>query len=238
MGDILVPQDKTKILSAVLIRGDLANLSEEEKLGHLKSVCESLGLNHLTHPFKYISMNGKLVLYAGRDATDQLRKLHNVSLEIVNREKIDDCYIVTARAKIGPSGRIDESVGAVFLGGLRGDALANAYMKAETKAKRRVTLSICGLGLLDETEVESVHRNEGVNQVVPSLPNASKETVSTVFKKLREELYILADKYHWTNDAMKKLIKQRYQKESTLDLIVGELEDLIEFLNTSSQFIK
>lgn len=29
-------------------------------------------------------------------------------------------------------------------------------MKAETKAKRRVTLSICGLGMFDESEMESV----------------------------------------------------------------------------------
>jgi hypothetical protein len=29
-------------------------------------------------------------------------------------------------------------------------------MKAETKAKRRVTLSICGLGMLDETEVADI----------------------------------------------------------------------------------
>jgi hypothetical protein len=29
-------------------------------------------------------------------------------------------------------------------------------MKAVTKAKRRVTLSICGLGMLDETEVETI----------------------------------------------------------------------------------
>ena len=29
-------------------------------------------------------------------------------------------------------------------------------MKAETKAKRRATLSICGLGLLDETEVSTI----------------------------------------------------------------------------------
>jgi len=33
---------------------------------------------------------------------------------------------------------------------------ANAIMKCETKAKRRVTLSICGLGFLDETEVDSI----------------------------------------------------------------------------------
>jgi len=32
----------------------------------------------------------------------------------------------------------------------------NALMKAVTKAKRRVTLSICGLGMLDETEVETI----------------------------------------------------------------------------------
>ena len=29
-------------------------------------------------------------------------------------------------------------------------------MKAETKAKRRATLSLCGLGLLDESEVDSI----------------------------------------------------------------------------------
>jgi hypothetical protein len=40
--------------------------------------------------------------------------------------------------------------------GLKGDALANALMKAETKSKRRVTLSICGLGMLDETEVDTI----------------------------------------------------------------------------------
>jgi hypothetical protein len=37
-----------------------------------------------------------------------------------------------------PQGPQDESTGAVPLGNLRGDALANAYMKCETKAKRRV----------------------------------------------------------------------------------------------------
>ncbi|MDQ3831524.1 MAG: hypothetical protein M3361_19940 [Candidatus Tectomicrobia bacterium] len=52
--------------------------------------------------------------------------------------------------------REDESTGAVSVGNLRGDALANALMKCETKAKRRVTLSIAGLGWLDETEIETI----------------------------------------------------------------------------------
>ena len=46
--------------------------------------------------------------------------------------------------------------------GLVGEELANAYMKAETKAKRRVTLSICGLGWLDDSETESIRGAEFV----------------------------------------------------------------------------
>jgi hypothetical protein len=33
---------------------------------------------------------------------------------------------------------------------------ANAQMKAVTKGKRRLTLSLCGLGWLDETEIETI----------------------------------------------------------------------------------
>lgn len=62
---------------------------------------------------------------------------------------------MTARAT-DPAGRSDEAIGAVSVAGLRGDALANAIMKAETKAKRRVTLSIVGLGWLDESEIETI----------------------------------------------------------------------------------
>jgi CheY-specific phosphatase CheX len=111
-------------------------------------------LNPLTKPFEYITLNGKLTLYARRDATDQLRQLHKVSIEIVAREVVEDCYVVTARATTPI--RQDESIGAVNIAGLKGDVRANAMMKAETKAKRRVTLSICGLGMLDETEVDSI----------------------------------------------------------------------------------
>lgn len=142
-------------LEQVLISGDLASLSPAERVSYASAVCKSLGLNPLTKPFEYIKLNGKLVLYAKRDAADQLRRLHEVSIKITAREVLNEVYVVTAQAST-PDGRTDESTGAVAIGGLKGEALANAYLKCETKAKRRVTLSICGLGLLDETEVESV----------------------------------------------------------------------------------
>jgi hypothetical protein len=138
-----------------LVGGDLAKLTTEERLSYYKAVCESVGLNPLTRPFEYITLNGKLQLYARKDCTDQLRNVHGVSITIPSRESTDGCYVVTARATL-PSGRTDESIGAVQIEGLKGDAKANAIMKTETKAKRRVTLSICGLGLLDETELETI----------------------------------------------------------------------------------
>src|SRR5260221_6263183 len=152
----IVPQDIGAILERVIVQGDLSKLTPIERVEYYKQVCMSAGLNPLTKPLEFIVLNGKMVLYALRAATDQLRALHNVSITILKREKIDDTYTVTARATM-PNGRTDEAMGAVSLKGLAGDALANGYLKCETKAKRRVTLSICGLGMLDETEVDSIH---------------------------------------------------------------------------------
>ena len=42
------------------------------------------------------------------------------------------------------------------------EAKANAMMKAETKAKRRVTLSICGLGMLDESEFDTIRNTRPI----------------------------------------------------------------------------
>lgn len=142
-------------IEALLIQGNLAALNPEQRVAYYKRVCESVGLNPLTQPLEYVTLSGKLRLYAKRDATDQLRKIHRVAVIIVDRRTENDVHTVTARATT-PDGRTDESTGSVPVAGLKGEALANALMKAETKAKRRVTLSICGLGMLDETELETV----------------------------------------------------------------------------------
>jgi hypothetical protein len=150
-----VPTVPPEVLEQVLIGGDLAQLTEAQRLAYYRAVCQSLGLNPLSKPFEYLWLNGKLRLYALRDCADQLRRLHGISITITNRERMGDLYIVTARAK-DRTGREDESTGAVALGTLKGDALANALMKCETKAKRRVTLSLAGLGWLDETEIVTI----------------------------------------------------------------------------------
>jgi hypothetical protein len=156
----LTTNARDEILERVLVTGDLSRLSAQERTAYYLRVCESLGLNPLTKPFDYITLNGRLVLYAKRDATDQLRRLRQISVAITARESLGDLYLVTARAT-DSTGRMDESIGVVAISGLRGEPLANAIMRAETKAKRRVTLSICGLGWLDETEVADAGKSDG-----------------------------------------------------------------------------
>ena len=150
----LTHQTEMTTVEKAVIAGDLAALKPEERLSFYNRVCESLGLNSLTQPFAYLNLNGKLTLYARKDAAEQLRSIRGVSLSIVSREMIDGMYVVTCSGSIG--NRTDSATGVIDLSNLKGEAKANAMMKAETKAKRRLTLSICGLGLLDETEVNSI----------------------------------------------------------------------------------
>lgn len=157
----MTTENASEMLEKLVVQGDLSRLTPAQRLAYYQQLCESVGLNPLSRPFEYLQLSGKLVLYARKDATDQLRKRDNVSIAIVSRDRVEDVYVVVARA-VRPDGRADESIGAVPLVDprsgkpLTGEALANALMKAEAKAKRRVTLSICGLGMLDETEVGSV----------------------------------------------------------------------------------
>ncbi len=115
------------------------------------------------------------MLYATRAATDQLRRIHGISAEIVSQSQVGDLYIVHVRVR-DREGRTDEDLGIVPLTDahgrpLQGDALANAVLKAITKAKRRATLSLCGLGMLDETEVETLpEAPEEASRDQPSAP--------------------------------------------------------------------
>lgn len=145
-----------KLLEKVILNNDLSGLSPIEKVNYVKRLCESLDLNLVTKPIQIMKFQNKEVPYFTKDASEQLRKNNRVSITKMETKILEGgLYVVTAYATM-PDGRQDCSTGAIVINGLKGDALANAMMKAETKAKRRVTLSICGLGFIDETEVDSL----------------------------------------------------------------------------------
>ncbi len=171
-------------IESALVYGDLAKLDPAGRIQYYNQVCKSLGLNPLTKPFAYITLNGKLQLYALKDCTEQLRTIHNISVTKLEKERIDDVYVVTAYVR-NASGREDSSTGAVPIGAVKGEALANALMKAETKAKRRATLSICGLGILDETELETIPDAKHFKEV-EELPAPKPEPVKPLINRQLE----------------------------------------------------
>jgi hypothetical protein len=148
----------------------LSKLTADQRVEYYRRVCDSLGLNYWTQPFGYIVLNQKLTLYAKKDAADQLRRKHNISIGKPDIRFEDDWIIVTVTAHDG-EGREDSDVGVVSRRDMRGD-FGNALMKAVTKAKRRVTLSIVGLGWLDETEVETIPDARVVDVAAIEAPKA------------------------------------------------------------------
>jgi len=142
-------------LSKLVIKGDLSGLTPQETMEYYLRFCEHLGLDPVTRPFDLLVLNDKRILYAHKGCTDQLRMKYGVSVTDLKGEMLNDCYRVTAMGR-DHKGRTDAATGVVKVKGLTGDQFANAVMKAETKAKRRLTLSLCGLGMLDESEIETI----------------------------------------------------------------------------------
>lgn len=157
---IALPQtqssDIATMVETVLIKGDLSKLTPQQRDAYYLKLCEVTGLNPLFQPFDYILFKGgKLALYAKKECAAQLRTIHNISVIDMDAEEREGVYTTTVKVQ-NDKGRMDMDVGSVSIAGLKGEDRGNAIKKSATQAKRRATLSICGLGLLDETEVETI----------------------------------------------------------------------------------
>ena len=151
-----VPADVSAMALQSALAGDLKRLTADDRLKFYGALCQFTGLNPLSKPFDWLELQGKLVLYANKGCAEQLRKIHGVKIEILERKAEFGCLIVRVRAT-DAANRTDESIGVVpFDDRMSPLDKANAMMKSETKAKRRVSLSICGLGMLDESELDTV----------------------------------------------------------------------------------
>ena len=169
------------VIESLVINGDLSRLNQAQKVMFYNYRCQQADLDPAAKPFDLLKLNGKEVLYANASATQQLCANRKLSTQITHREKLDDIYVVSARCT-GSDGRISENQGAVSIAGLRGDALANAILKATTKAIRRVVLAHCGLGILDETETETIPTAQKVSlnieqpaSTAPSIANLPED---------------------------------------------------------------
>ena len=160
-----------KIQDSIVLRGDLSGLNEGQKRDYYLYRCRQVGLDPAAKPFDLLTLNGKQILYANAGATQQLCAIHKLSTQITHRERIDGIYVVSVRCT-GADGRVSENQGAVDVSNLTGERLANALLKATTKAIRRAVLAHVGLGMLDETEVETIPEARRDTIVVTEDPKA------------------------------------------------------------------
>lgn len=153
---------KADAISAILAEGDLSRLSARQRNEYYVRLCEATGLQPMLQPFRYLKLSGQLRLYANKSCAEQLRNIHGISIQITDQREDGGLWLVTVVAT-DQRGRSDSDVGFAQIKGLTGEQRGNAILKAVTKAKRRVTLSMTGLGgLMDETEVASVAEVKGV----------------------------------------------------------------------------
>ena len=190
MSNVTTIQEKNMLaVESALVKNDISQLSTQERLTFYNKICESVGLNPLTKPFSFLKLQGKEVLYANKDCTEQLRKIHGVSTQIISKGLVGDLYEVHVKAR-DKSGKEDDDLAYVVVKGLSGNDLANAMLKAVTKAKRRVTLSICGLGILDESELETVSNIAPASNPQIENPFKKDELKDTVSTTTAEEIVL------------------------------------------------
>ncbi len=148
-------KNDAKVIESLVLRGDISGLGPRDRALYYTRMCNSLGLNTMSHPFAFLRLNGKEVMYATKGATDQLAAIHKLNREIIDGPKVIDLAgtkLVYAVARVThPNGRTETATATVPL-----VDPVNVLMKCETKAKRRATLSILGFGMLDETELETI----------------------------------------------------------------------------------
>jgi hypothetical protein len=167
---------ESRVIESVIVRGDISALSPNERATYYVELCKSLGLSAAAQPFAPLKLNGKEILYPTRGATDQLAAMHRINREIIDGPRVIDVagtkLVFAVCRATHPNGRTETATATVPL-----VDPANVLMKCETKAKRRATLSILGLGMLDETEVDSIP-DSAKSEALPIKVEAAKPSRS------------------------------------------------------------
>lgn len=134
---------------ALITKGDLNGLSNEQVLQVYIARCDAIGVDARTQPFDVLTFQGKKQLYPNARLAEQLISQYGLSVDKVREETTPD-GIRLVEVKVYDGKRSVTASAALNVATLKGEQLANAWMKCETKATRRGVLRFCGLGAMAE----------------------------------------------------------------------------------------
>lgn len=252
--------DRSALAERLVTAGDLVSLTAVERVQYYMAMCDRCGLDPLSRPFDYIKTfektwdgsreitNEKLALYPNQIAAAQLRRIHRVSIKVVDRRSEEGLYMVTCQAST-PDGRTIESMGVVPMVTKDGKPLApsgraNAIKKAETQAYRRATIAICGLDFsgVDEDGGE-VMKAEYFDPPLDAIDLSTQpqkaqpervEIVDISFDRnaALQEISAEIERLKWSNTKAKNASASMFNgKKSSQDLTDEELSRFIDFLS-------
>jgi hypothetical protein len=193
-----------------MLSGDITRIPQNDRAEFIAALCRHVGIDPIERPFMILSEgkgdSRKDTVYATRACAAALCRERGLSREIISVEDREiagiPMFVARARCTVISTGRHDEATGVVPMqeevvtkwGERNGrpfpevkeitipapDRLANLMMKAETKAKRRAVLDCVGLGLPDETEVETFASRDARHYTIEAVEEpASDETQAT-----------------------------------------------------------
>jgi hypothetical protein len=175
------------ILTNLGLNGSVSHFDKSQKQALLSKLCITLGLNEELQPFRiYSNTRGEEYIYATKECCAQLRHRECISIHEIG-EPIFANSTISVRVKgSNKHGRESWEIGSVgVVPELSPSQVAHGVMTAVTKAKRRLTLCLSGLGVLADVELEDM------NSVVTN--GTEQQTLDSIDTKVAMEVNKLFD---------------------------------------------
>ena len=166
---IAKPLTDEEIWAKICLTGNLAGLSDQQRLLYYERYCAYLGLDPITRPFDLITTYDtgpmgekieKTILYANAGCAAQLAEKRGITYGEPKTEYDAELGTVTISVKafqaVTDVPRSCWRRGVAHVSGMKGKWLENAIKKAETQAHRRATLAFCGVAMPDESEIDDI----------------------------------------------------------------------------------
>lgn len=194
-----------EVVSSIILKNDLSVLTPAQRVEYVAYRSRAVGLDPAAQPFILMeSKDGKISLYATKEAAAQLNQLRSLSPTVLKEEFLLDNTVYKVTYRVKENGRETDDCGAVGLvkikKGINGQPdeqiklspfeVADAMMKAHTKGKRRAILTHCGIGTNDMEDVPLVvpdHQSAPVKEEIKDTQATIKDVVQQAEAKHDEK---------------------------------------------------
>ncbi len=223
----------SKMMNHFLQTGDVLHFKEEDKLKIMHMICNKLGVDPITRPVELLKLPAtnktpeREIWYLSSTGCEMIAAKWKMSFKIKDRgvDKEEGIAYCVMEATIPETNRVDEATAFVecaikdMKGEIKlffGTQMANARMKCETKARRRLIKRLAGLDYIDEDDVKDLEK-ERKSEALKSL----METTDIIKTEIKDEIY---DK---TRPEHKRLLAEWCKRQGLDPKIESDKEKII-----------